>query len=62
MKTLLALYVILSLLGYRIGVPVSEREIDIKDCEMWKYGDPEIRDWCLDKEPEIIRELEWINY
>ena len=51
MKTLLALYVILSLLGYRIGVPVSEREIDIKDCEMWKYGDPEIRDWCLDKEP-----------
>ena len=58
MKTLLALYLVLTLLGYKVGLPPSERQIDIKDCEMWRYGDPEVLDWCLDNEPEIIRELE----
>tara|TARA_R100001082_G_scaffold110175_2_gene89366 strand:- start:567 stop:716 length:150 start_codon:yes stop_codon:yes gene_type:complete len=38
--------------------PVSERPIDVKDCTMWKYGEPETYEWCLEKPtPEIIREL-----
>lgn len=58
MKIVLILYITLSVLGYKIGVPPSERQIDMKDCEMWKYDDPEILEWCLDNPtPEIIREL-----
>lgn len=59
MKIVLILYITITLLGYKIGVPPSEREIDEKDCTMWKYGEPETYEWCLEKPtPEIIREIE----
>tara|TARA_R100001510_G_C7632868_1_gene191454 strand:+ start:645 stop:821 length:177 start_codon:yes stop_codon:yes gene_type:complete len=58
MKTVLVLYIILAALGYTISVPPSEREIDMKDCEIWKYDDPEILEWCLDNPTPEIRDME----
>ena len=59
MKTVLAFYLVLSLLGYKIGIPTSERELDEKDCELWKYEDPNSYKWCMfEHTPEIIREIE----
>ena len=55
MKTVLAFYLVLSLLGYKIGIPTSERELDEKDCELWKYEDPDSYKWCMFAHtPEII--------
>ncbi len=57
MKELLIVYLYLTLIGYKIGVAPSERPIDEKDCELWKYHDSQAYRWCLKRhEPEIIRE------
>ena len=61
MKIALSLYLLLLLSGYKIGIPVSERALDEKDCEMWKYEQPETYRWCMFEnkpELEIIREIE----
>ena len=40
-------------------LPESERPIDDKDCELWKYHDSQAERWCLQEDkPQIIRELE----